>query len=139
MMLQPSLSTTDARGGPPLLGLLDQATHIRTTEHGATWTRTTRSLELRLTAQREMMEDCGSRNGLATFLASGPAMSCDVDGRRSISGPSPAPLSPGKHFNDGRQSTARHSLTTISNRFRRIGSDGDWQLRIHPAGPALAM
>lgn len=72
MMLQPSLSTTDARGGPPLLGLLDQATHIRTTEHGATWTRTTRSLELRLTAQREMMEDCGSRNGLATFLASGP-------------------------------------------------------------------
>lgn len=32
-----------------------------------------------------------------------------------------------------------HSLMSISSLFRRIGSDGDWQLRIHPTGPALWM
>lgn len=69
MMLQPSLSTTDARGGHPCLGC-STSYHTRTTEHRATGTRATRALERRWTVQRKMMEESVSRYGLATFLAS---------------------------------------------------------------------
>lgn len=86
------------------------------------------------------MEDSGSRYGLATFLASSPAMYCDMDVRRLTFGPFPRPLfhRDNTSMTEDNQRPA-HSLTTVSNQFRRIGSNGDWQLRILPTGAALWM